>query len=288
MKRLIVTLPLLAMVAACSQSDNERAKSDTEAPAATEAVADAASEADTAQPRIGANVAPGVAFDYRYDFALPQTEISAVQSRHAALCEDLTIRHCRVTGMTFNRDDQGEVTANLAFKLDPAMVGRFGRDATGIVEAVDGRLSDSAITGEDVGSGIVEDDKTLAGIDAELAKIDAQLKIPNLSKAVRGRLIEQANDLRAQRRDVAKGRDTKVESLATTPVAFNYRSGEGVLGLDERSAVSRSLKTSGQSLMVMLEVVMTMVGALAPWALLAGGVWWIVRRLRRKPVASAE
>ncbi len=284
MNRSIAILPLLALVAACSQADTK-----DEAPAATESstAADATSEGADA-PRIGATVAPGVAFTHAYNFALPQTAISDVQSRHAALCETLTLRHCRVTGMDFDRSDDGSVSASLAFKLNPALAGSFARDATDLVEKANGRLADSRISGEDVGSGIVANDKGLTAIDAELAKIDAQLRIPNLAKDVRGRLVERANDLRAERRSLSGEREDKVESLATTPVSFTYAASEGVLGMDPRTPVARAMATSLASMKAMIEVVLTLGGALAPWALLGGGIWWMIRRLRRKPVVATE
>jgi hypothetical protein len=288
MKRSLAILPLLALVAACSQADTT--SGDVPAAETKEAAtADASATSEGANaPRIGANVAPGVAFTHAYNFALPQTAIADVQSRHAALCESLTLRHCRVSGMEYDRSDDGSVSATLAFKLDPALTGSFARDATDLVEKADGRLADSRISGEDVGTGIVANDKGLAAIDAELAKIDAQLKIPNLAKDVRGRLVERGNELRDERQSLSGEREDKVESLATTPVSFAYASSEGVLGMDPRNPIARATATSWWSMKAMIEVVMTLGGALAPWALLGGGIWWIIRRLRRKPVVTAE
>lgn len=279
MKKSILLFPAIFAIAACGagQDSGEAPQSN----AASETVAaDAMSEGAGDAPKIGANVAPGVAFDYRYAFALPEAAISDVQSRHAALCENLGITRCRVTGMRYQRDDDGEIAANLDFRLDPALAHGFARGATEIVEAADGRLADSRIAGEDAGSHIVATDKTLTGIDQELARIDAQLKIPALSKEVRGRLVEEAQRLRAERRELERERGGKVESLATTPVSFTYAESGGVLGMDDRSPFNRAARTSSSSFMAMVEVVLTLAGALAPWALLGGGVWWVVRRLR--------
>jgi hypothetical protein len=285
MAKALYALPLALAAVGCSEAGNQPKdlKSfDVAESAATEAAADAAGEG--AAPRIGANVAPGVAFEHHHQFALPEARIGETQSRHAAQCEALGIVRCRVTGMTFEKADGGEVEATLAFKLDPALAYGFARDAADIVEAADGRLADSRITGEDAGSAIVGDDKSLAGIDTELAKIEAQLKIPNLSKDVRGRLVEEAQRLRAERKEIAVGRDGKVESLATTPVTFDYASSDAVMGFDNASPIGRAARTAGASFSAMIEVVLTVFGALAPWALLGGAVFWIVRRLRPKKV----
>ena len=93
-------------------------------------------------------------------------------------------------------------------------------DCVGLVEKADGRLADSRISGEDVGTAIVTSDKGLAGIDAELAKIDAQLRIPNLAKDVRGRLVERGNDLRDQRRALSGEREDKVEREERVRIAM--------------------------------------------------------------------
>ncbi len=282
MKKSVLLLPAIAVLAACSPNDADNDPVATDAASESVAAPDAARSAveGATAPHVRADVAPGVAFDYRYNFALPETAISDVQSRHAALCESLTISRCRVTGMRFERDDSGEIAANLDFRLDPALAHGFARDATDIVEAADGRLADSRISGEDAGTAIVANDKSTAGIDAELARIDAQLKIPALSKEVRGKLVEQASELRAQRRELTRARGDKVESLATTPVSFAYAASGGVLGMDDRSPFSRAAKASSSSFMAMIEVVLTLAGALAPWALLGAGAWWIVRRVR--------
>lgn len=280
MRKSILLMPAIAALAACSANDQSADAPQSES--ATEvAAADAVSERGAPPaPRIGANVAPGVAFDYRYNFALPEKAISDVQSRHAALCESLGISRCRVTGMRYERADDGKIDANLDFRLDPALAHSFARDATEIVESADGRLADSRIAGEDAGTAIVANDKSIVGIDAELARIDAQLRIPALSKDVRGRLVEEAQRLRAEKSELTRERGDKVESLATTPVSFEYASSDGVLGMDDRSPFNRAARTSSASFMAMIETVLTVTGVLAPWALLGGGIWWIVRRLR--------
>ncbi len=293
MRTIRMAVPLLFIaVAACSQKAAEQesnagdvAAADTRSAAVSESAADAAGEASP--PKISANVAPGVAFDYRYTFGLPAEKISAAQEGHAALCERLGIVHCRVTGMQYNKSGDGGIQASLAFRLDPAMAGSFARDATDLVEKADGSLTDSVINGEDVGSQIVEGDRTKVQIESELAKIDVQLKIPNLSKDVRGRLVEQQGELRGQLRALSGDRDAKVESLATTPVQFSYEANEAILGFDNRSSVQQALKTSSGSFQTMLSFLIIAIGALVPWALLAGAVFWIVRRLRPRKAAEA-
>ena len=296
MRKLNVAIPLLFIaVAACSKQ-----AADTGSPTANAAdtmASDSAAGADQIAsskdelpppPNIGANVAPGVAFDYQYSFSLPADKISAAQEGHATLCEKLGIVHCRVTGMKYDKTANGQIQASLSFKLDPAIAHSFARDATDLVERNDGTLSDSQIKGEDVGSQIVEGDHNKAQIEADLAKIDVQLKIPNLSKGVRSRLVVQQSDLREQLRELGTSRNAKVESLATTPVQFSYLPDEAIFGFDNRSPVQQALRTSGSSFSTMLSFLIISIGALAPWALLGGAIFWIVRRLWAKKPSGGD
>lgn len=278
-----ITPLLLLAVAACSQAANDQAADAAMETAEDVTPTDAMTEAP---PRIGANAAPGVAFNYLYNFGLPAANIAKVQEDHAALCGRMGIVHCRVTGMHYVKEGDGSITANMAFKLDPAMAHSFGRDATDMVEKADGNLTDSRIDGNDAGSDIVANDKAATQINAELAKIEAQLKIPNLSREVRSRLVEQQGELRERLRDLASDRDAKVESLATTPVAFDYAANEAILGFDNRSPVQKAFKASGQSFTTMISFVIVAIGILAPWAVLGGAIFWLVRRFRPKKAGA--
>lgn len=280
---MITTMMILA-TAACSKAANDQATADAMETAEGVRPTDAMTKSP---PRIGANVAPGVAFSYLYNFGLPAANIARVQEDHAALCGRMGIVHCRVTAMHYVKEGDGSITADMAFKLDPAMAHSFGRDATDMVEKADGNLTDSRIDGNDAGSDIVANDKTATQINAELAKIEAQLKIPNLSREVRSRLVEQLGELRGRLRDLASDRDAKVESLATTPVAFDYAANEAILGFDNRSPVQKAFKASGHSFTTMISFVIVAIGILAPWAVLGGAIFWLVRRFRPKKAGAA-
>jgi Domain of unknown function (DUF4349) len=240
-------------------------------------------------PDIAATVAPGVAFDFNYAFSLPEAKIAQAQEAHAALCGKLGISRCRVTGLTFSKERDGDITANMAFKIDPALALSFGRDATDLVERVDGKLESSHVSGEDVGTAIVAGDKNAAQIRADLARINVQLAIPKLSSQVRQQLLEEARDLKSQLASIRSDRDDQVESLATTPVQFNYEPSEAVFGFQRGSAIQTGLSTGSASLGAMGTVLATVIGGFGPWLVLVGFGVWLFRRLRKpKPVASGE
>lgn len=285
-----LTLPLLALVAACSKAPTETtATGPAESGSAQTASADATASAAGQQtaPAIDPNVAPGVAFDARYGFTLPENQIAVVQERHAGLCARLGAAHCRVTALQFTKQAGGAVNAMMAFKLDPAMALRFAGDATAMVEQADGTLSTSEVNGKDVGSEIVAGDKSADGLRAELAKIDAQLRIPGLGNQARADLVQRAAELREQLRALASDRDGKVESLATTPVLFDYTPATSIFGFRGNSPLQQGLSASTSSLSALFSLLALVIGTLGPWALLLGALWWLIARLRR-PAAVAE
>jgi Domain of unknown function (DUF4349)/Prokaryotic membrane lipoprotein lipid attachment site len=289
MKKILLATTALLAVTACSKSENPSQN----AAVATESVAADASASSkdegSTPPDIAATVAPGVAFDFNYAFSLPEAKIAQAQEAHAALCGKLGISRCRVTGLTFSKERDGDITANMAFKIDPALALSFGRDATDLVERVDGKLESSHVSGEDVGTAIVAGDKNAAQIRADLARINVQLAIPKLSSQVRQQLLEEARDLKSQLASIRSDRDDQVESLATTPVQFNYEPSEAVFGFQRGSAIQTGLSTGSASLGAMGTVLATVIGGFGPWLVLVGFGVWLFRRLRKpKPVASGE
>jgi hypothetical protein len=295
MKMIVWTMPLLAVVAACSQEAADRSATQEQDAAGDLAVPDVrhsvmVEKADASEqpPGIDAGIAPGVAFDFRYRFSLPEARIAAVQEEHATLCGRLGVTRCRVTGLTFNKARNGAVEAMMAFKLDPSLALGFAKDATALVERAEGKLATSEVSGQDVGSGIVADDKNAATLQSELRKAETELKIPGLSKDARERLIERQRDLRAQLVSLEKRRDDRVESLATTPVLFNYEAGDTVLGMDRGTPLRQGLSTGVSSFSAMSGFLALIVGAVAPWALLGLGILWAARRLRTKFVSTPD
>jgi hypothetical protein len=294
LKRSFLIVSLLALASACSQQPNDetvqpQVAEETASADVAASTSDAASSENLGRtPNIGIDVAPGVAFDYRFDFSLNEARIAATQESHAALCGKLGITHCRVTGLKFNKSRGGEIDAMMAFKLDPAYALRFGRDAAEIVTDADGRLEASEVGGSDVGSGIVANDKSRDALSSELTKIEAQARIPGLSNKIRAELNRQAADLRAQLRSLGDERDAKVESLATTPVLFNYEVSDAVLGFDRSSPVQQGLSASKASLTTLFAFLAMLIGGAGPWIALVFAIWWLAKRLRMKQAVSAE
>ena len=292
MRRSIPFLVLLLATTSCSRGPDRSgsAPSDQMSNAAAESTADMAAPpgmgaegraSREAGPNVGPTAAPGVAFNYRYAFRLAAPRISEVQERHAQMCERLTVARCRITGMHYRVVNESDIEAMLAFKLDPAAARHFGREAIGVVVQHEGMLTESEISGVDVGTSIRAAGRSLAELEAELARIEARLR-QGVSASERERLDYEAQQLRAQIRAVRESRDTQQESLATTPMVFRYGSGDLVPGFAPRPTLRQALDDAGQSFLDGVYILLRIVIALLPWALTLGLIAWIVALVRRR------
>ena len=237
-------------------------------------------QADSAAPEIGPSAAPGVAFNYRYAFRLPATKIGETQERHAQACEKLGIDRCRITGMRFRLVNDRDIQAMLAFKLEPALARQFGKEGIAAVTQAEGMLVDSEISGEDVGSQISAAQKAEARLRGERARIEARLAQKGLPAAERARLDEELAGLARDTEASKAGRDEKAESLATTPMVFEYGSGELIPGFDARSPLRSALGTAADTMMGVLSFLIVLLGGVIPIAVLGGLVWLVARPIR--------
>src|SRR5688500_15772451 len=234
-----------AILAACSQQAEQRESQDLQtydtaepavrtgspppmpptSPPPTVTRQDAVAE-QAGGPNISVSAAPGVAFNYRYAYRLPNARIAAAQEAHAAMCEKLGITRCRITGMRYSLVNERDVSASLELKLDPAIARSFGKDATKLVTDAEGMLVDQQISGIDAGVSIERANRGRAELQDELDRVNRELARPGLSNVVRDRLLSEAQSIRARIAALGEQKKADEESLATTPMAFYYGSGK--------------------------------------------------------------
>ncbi len=276
----LVPVALTLALAACGKAP-ERSKD-----IQTLDVREEAAPADAASPCVSVTSAPGVAFNYRYAFRVPNARISAVQEEHAQACEKLGLDRCRITGMRYRLVSNDEISAMLSFKLDPTLARDFGKQGIAAVTKAEGMLVDSEITGTDAGAVIEGANRQSAGLRDELAKVEEQLKRSGLSAGERNELTQQAASLREQIRSASATRTDARESLATTPMVFDYGSGDLIPGFDGASPIREAFRTASGTFVTMLGFAIIAIGALLPWALLGGLGVWLYRFVRKARTAN--
>ncbi|WP_324750872.1 hypothetical protein SH591_05535 [Sphingomonas sp. LY54] len=233
-------------------------------------------------PAIAPTTAPGIAFNYRYAFRLPGQKIASVQEQHAQACEKLGLSRCRIAGMRYRLVNERDIEAMLAFKLDPAIARQFGKAGIETVANNEGMLIDSEISGDDAGAAIAAANRSEAQLSDDLERIEAQLARAGLAAAERDRLQAEAQQLRQTIRANRDARDEQRESLATTPMVFQYGSGDLVPGFDTHSPMRQALEAAGDNLIGGAAFLFVALATLLPWGVLLLLLWWLVRRLAPK------
>ena len=265
MKKYVTLLGTGCLILAGCSSGEESAR--TESYESAQADAEMAEPPAMRAPGISPTAAPGVAFNYRYAFRVPDAKIAGVQEVHAAACEVLGISRCRITGMRYNLVDEDEVEAYLAFKLDPLIARKFGKDAISSIEKAEGILVDSEISGIDKGSEISESQRRSSDMTAELKRLEARLAAKGLGDRERTELQQQVSQINQSLASESETRRQGEASLATTPMEFSYSGGDGIAGLG-RNPLASALDTSLSSFVTMASFILIAVGVLLPWALL--------------------
>jgi hypothetical protein len=238
-------------------------------------------------PNISVSAAPGVAFNYRYAYRLPNARIAAAQEAHAAMCEKLGISRCRITGMRYSLVNERDVSASLELKLDPAIARSFGKDATKVVTNAEGMLVDQQISGIDAGASIERANRGRAELQDELARVNRELARPGLSNVVRDRLLSEAQSLRSRIAALGEQKKADEESLATTPMAFYYGSGKAIPGFDEATPLADAFNRAGYILLSTIGFLIVAIAALLPWLVLGALLYWVYRRNRHRwPTAA--
>ncbi len=282
-------------LAACGQAPQQRSEAPRPSPSSPSPQMEAEGgrppgAARDAGPNVSPTAAPGVAFNYRYSFRLPAERIAAVQERHAATCEALGVRRCRITGMLYRVVGENDVEAMLTFNLDPAIARRFGRAGVEAVTQAEGMLTESLITGEDVGTGIRQAGRDIAQLREELRRLEAQLGRRDLSPDERPRLEEQLREVR-QAIDAAQAdRQDSEEMLATTPMTFNYGSGQFAPG-EQRPSIRGALDRAVSGFLNGGTLLLVILITLLPWLAVGLLVWALAAFVRRRwfrRAASAE
>ncbi len=215
-------------------------------------------------PNIAPTAAPGVAFNYRYSFALAAQRVAELQEAHAAMCERLTVARCRITGMNYQVLGPEDIRARLELKLDPAVARHFGREATAAVLQADGMLTENEISGVDVGSQIRQSGTDIGRLQADLARIEQQLRAAR-DPEERLELQDQAQRLRDQIRGLGDQRQAQQETLATTPMVFNYGSGDLVPGYRPPQSLGEALGDAWKDFREGATAVLAALIRLAPW-----------------------
>jgi hypothetical protein len=184
----------------------------------------------TSPPNISPRAAPGVAFNFNYDFSLADDKIAATQEAHASACENLGLARCRITGMSYSVDQNQQVTAELDLKLDPMIARQFGKSAQQTVVGNDGKLVRLDIGSSDEGQVIEQAGQRKSEASAQLAQLQQELARAKPGSTAHANLLTQIQALQQQASEQSHTIAASQATLASTPMAFHYYGRGGVPG----------------------------------------------------------
>jgi len=239
-------------------------------------------EADTSSPpNISPSAAPGVAFNFGYEFSLPDERIAATQEAHASACEKLGLARCRITGMSYTVDQDEDVRAELNLKLDPLIARQFGKDAQRSVESNDGKLVRLDVGSSDEGSLIEHATRQKSDSAAQLAQLQEELDKTKPGTQARANLMSQIQALQQQVAEGSRAIEASQAALATTPMAFHYYGRGGVPGF-RGNPIHEAWQTFVMTVVWLVGMLLQALAVLVPLGVLIAAViaLWRTRPIR--------
>lgn len=232
-------------------------------------------------PDISPSAAPGVAFNYSYEFGLADKKIAAAQEAHAAACEKLGLARCRITGMTYNVNQDEEVAAGLDLKLDPTIARQFGKSAQQAIEASDGDLIRLQIGSSDEGEAISQASRQKNDTNSQMAPLQKELEASKPGSEARANLANQIQSLREQAAERSQTIAASQAALASTPMSFHYYGRGGVPGF-RGDPLHEAWQTFVGTVVRIVGILLQALAILVPLALVAAAfiALWRTRPMR--------
>ncbi|MGZ2411936.1 hypothetical protein ACUXST_001357 [Sphingomonas sp. F9_3S_D5_B_2] len=220
-------------------------------------------------PDVSATVTPGVAFNFAYEFTLPDDRISATQEAHAAACENLGLSKCRITGMSYSVDENEQVNAELDLKLDPLIARQFGKSARDVVSGNDGKLLRLVIGSSDEGPAIEQASNQKNDAAAEISQLQQELARTKPESDAHANILSRIQMLQQQSSEQSRKVAAGQAALASTPMEFHYYGRGGVPGF-RGNPVREAWHTFVGTIVWLIGMVLQALAVIVPLALLAG------------------
>ena len=142
------------------KADARKAAQDAAATTAQDAKATASASASQPAPQL-AVTGPKIAYAYSFGFTIPATAMSALQRKHAQLCEKMGPQSCRVMQMS-NSGDRGDYAyGELELEVAAPQAKAFGGELAKAADDLGGKQTSNAVSGEDLSKQIIDTEARL-------------------------------------------------------------------------------------------------------------------------------
>lgn len=230
---------------------------------------------------------PKIAYDYKYNFLLPADLVAATQRGHIAACDRLGLARCQLVSSESGNSN----AASLKLRVASDIARRFSADLVASVAKAGGRAVDQSISAEDVSKEISD---TNARIHQRELLIQRLTQILQTRAGKVSELVEAERSVAAAQEELdrAKAWLTELQGrVAMSDVEITYRaiiSGASPPASRDQGPLSETIGQSWWFFTTMLYAVLRLLIFLAPWTIVAGGIFAAVRALRRRRVNPGD
>jgi len=230
---------------------------------------------------------PKIAYDYKYNFLLPADLVAATQRGHIAACDRLGLARCQLVSSESGNSN----VASLKLRVASDIARRFSADLVASVAKAGGRAVDQSISAEDMSKEISD---TNARIHQRELLIQRLTQILQTRAGKVSELVEAERSVAAAQEelDQAKAWLTELQGrVAMSDVEIAYRaiiSGASPPASRDQGPLSETVGQSWWFFTAMLYAVLRLLIFLAPWTIVAGGIFAAVRALRRRRVNPGD
>ena len=232
---------------------------------------------------------PKIAYDYKYNFLLPADQVAAAQQAHIDACDKLGLARCQLVSSESGSGNGNATSLKLRVASDVAR--QFSADLVASVAKAGGRAVDQSISAEDVSKEISD---TNARIHQRELLIQRLTQILQTRAGKVSELVEAERSVAAAQEelDQAKAWLTELQGrVAMSDVEISYGAiapGASPAGPPDQGPLSETMAQSWWFFTAMLYAILRLLIILAPWAIVAGGIFFAARVIRRRRVNPAE
>lgn len=224
---------------------------------------------------------PMLAYTYRYALELPGAQVRPLLARHEQACAVAGPMVCQVMAADAV-DDDGEVSATLKLRAQPAWLARFRAGIEQDAGRAGGRVRASGTDTEDLTRDIVDTeaalraqttlrDRLLTLLATRTGKLEELLKVEQELARVQGEIDATQSALAVMR--------ARVQTSALT---IQYGAFDRAISGRAVEPLKKALSSIFGIVMLGLATIVTIAAFLTPVALIAVPVWWFVMRHKRK------
>lgn len=246
--------------------------------------------AETEQSAIRSPGAPQIAYTYEYGFRVSNEGLSALQQKHAGLCEKKGQAVCRVISMSRN-DAEGEYGyGNLKLEVVANKARTFGSELTRSAEGAGGEQVSMSIAGEDLSKQIVD---TEARLRARILLRDRLMEVLRTRQGSVADLVAAERGVADVNEEIDKAQSWLAEMkgrVSFSDMDISYNSGSRSSG-GFFAPIASAFTSTGSILGQAIGALIIAITALLPFGIVLFGIVRLRRAMgwtwpRRKPVVK--